>query len=197
MMNMLIYVKPKLYFMKKVFAITMVSLMFLMVAVPAQAQDTPPQTLIKLNLLSPLVRTASLFVERAVSEDISIQLGFFYTGASVSETKFRGFGLTPELRYYLSEKYPAPRGVFIAPFARYQNFNLSDDVGNEGTFSSFGGGLLVGTQTMFKNKISLDVWAGPAYSSGKTKVTDGTDTFDLGSFDGFGVRFGVTVGFGF
>jgi hypothetical protein len=183
--------------MKKVFAISLVSLLLVMIALPVAAQDAPPKNLIKINLLSPLVRTGSFFFERAMTDEISLQLGFFYTGASIGETKFRGFGLTPELRYYLSEKYPAPRGVFIAPFARYQNFTLTDDLDNEGTYSSFGGGLLVGTQTMFKNKISLDVWAGPAYSSGKTKVTDGEDTFDLGSFDGFGVRFGVTVGFGF
>lgn len=183
--------------MKKVFALSLVAMMFLLIAVPAKAQDTPPQNLFKINLLSPLVRTGSFFFERAVSEDISVQLGFFYTGASIVDTKFRGFGLTPELRYYLSEKHPAPRGVFIAPFARYQSFNLSDDFGNEGSYSSFGGGLLVGTQTLFKNRISLDAWAGPAYSTGKTKVTDGEDAFDLGSFDGFGVRFGITVGFGF
>lgn len=183
--------------MKKVFALSLVSLFLVMIALPLAAQDAPPKNLIKINLLSPLVRTGSFFFERAMTDEISLQLGFFYTGASVGETTFRGFGLTPELRYYLSEKHPAPRGVFIAPFARYQNFTLTDDLDNEGTYSSFGGGLLVGTQTMFKNKISLDVWAGPSYSSGKTKVTDGEDNFDLGSFDGFGVRFGVTVGFGF
>lgn len=186
--------------MKKVFAISLVSLFLVMIALPVAAQDAPPKNLIKINLLSPLVRTGSFFFERAMSDEISLQLGFFYTGASVGDTEFRGFGLTPELRYYLSEKHPAPRGVFIAPFARYQNFTVTEEgVDGKGTYSSFGGGLLVGTQTMFKNKISLDVWAGPSYSSGSIKVTGTADEadFDLGSFDGFGVRFGVTVGFGF
>ena len=186
--------------MKKVFAFTLVALMFLLIAVPAKAQDTPPQNLFKINLLSPLVRSGSFFYERAVSEDISLQLGFFYMGWSSDDTKFRGFGVTPELRYYLSEKHPAPRGVFIAPFVRFQNFNLSDPgVEGEGTLSLIGGGLLVGTQTMFKNRISLDAWAGPSYSSGKVKVTGNAQEgdFETDMFDGFSVRFGVTVGIGF
>jgi len=202
-MNLLIYVKPKLNSMKKVFAIAMVILMFFLVAVPAKTQDAPPKTLIKINLLSPIVRTGSFFLERSVNEEISIQLGFFYTGFSMefdNKMYYRGFGITPELRYYLSEKHQAPRGVFIAPFGRYQNITVTaDDITGEAGFSSFGGGLLIGTQTLFKNRISLDAWAGPAYYSGKTKVTGGAteDDFELGNFDGFVVRFGITVGFGF
>lgn len=185
--------------MKKVASVLMVSLMLLLIALPVRAQDDPPKTLIKLNLLSPLVRTGSFFIERAINDDSSVQLGLLYTGFSIEETKFSGFAVTPEFRYYLSDKYVAPRGVFIAPFARFQSFNLTEDISDgKATFTSFGGGLLVGTQTMFKNKISLDAWAGPSYSSGKTKVSSGDEEgFDLGTFDGFGVRFGVTVGFGF
>lgn len=187
--------------MKKFIAISLVSLLLLLISFPASAQDEPPKNLFKINLLSPLVRTGSFFYERALSNDLSLQLGFFYTGATVGETEFRGMGITPELRYYLSEKHSAPRGVFIAPFGRYQNFNVENtdaEPVSKGTITSFGGGLLIGTQTLFKNRISLDVWAGPAYYSSKTKVTVGNEEdFELGSFDGFTVRFGITVGIGF
>ena len=183
--------------MKKFFTLSLIALM-LLIAVPVKAQDTPPQNLFKINLLSPLVRTASLFYERAVSDDISVQLGFYYTGATFSDTKYRGFGVTPELRYYLSEKYPAPRGAFIAPFVRYQSICGSEDgVDGKGTISTIGGGLLIGTQTMFKNKISLDAWAGPAYYNGTPKYTGDAESIEFPGFDGFLVRFGITVGIGF
>lgn len=186
--------------MKKLFALSLVAMMLLLIEVPAKAQDAQPQNLFKINLLSPLVRSGSIFYERAVSEDISLLLGFFYMGWSPGEAKLRGFGITPELRYYLSEKYPAPRGAFIAPFIRYQNITgTREGFEGKGTLSAFGGGLLIGTQTMFKNKISLDAWAGPAYYSGTQKYTGETDeeSIEFPGFDGFLVRFGITVGIGF
>src|SRR5687767_14306372 len=76
----------------------------------------------KINILSPIFSTASLFYEQAVSVDKSAQLGFFYTGASLGDVKFRGFGVTPEFRFYLSDSKEAPRGAYLAPFVRYQNF---------------------------------------------------------------------------
>ena len=154
------------------------------------------QNVIKANLMSPLVRTGSFFYERALNEDMSVQLGFFYSGASISDTKFRGFGITPEFRLYLSESRQAPAGIFVAPYLRYQNFDLSV-VGDlsSATYSAMGGGLLVGTQRVLSNIISLEAYIGPSYSSGNIKVNAGENyNWDTGFFDGFGVRFGFTVG---
>jgi hypothetical protein len=155
------------------------------------------QNVIKANLFSPLVRTGSFFYERVLNEDMSLQLGFFYSGASISDTKFRGFGVTPEFRYYLSESKPAPSGIFIAPYLRYQNFDLSveGDTGSA-TYSAMGGGMLVGAQRLLKNVISIEAFLGPSYSTGNIKLSDGANNnFDTGFFDGFGVRFGFTVGY--
>ncbi|HRG09553.1 MAG TPA: DUF3575 domain-containing protein, partial [Cyclobacteriaceae bacterium] len=94
----------------------------------------------------------------------------------------------------------APAGFYVAPFARYQSFKVEDSFDgatNKGTLSLFGGGVVIGKQWIFKEKISLDIFIGPQYSSGNVKVTDGADTFDTGAFDGFGVRTGVTLGFAF
>lgn len=169
------------------------------VLVPAIAQDQVRQNIFKVNLISPLVRTGSFFYERVLNEDMSVQLGVFYTGASVDVTSFRGIGVTPEFRYYLSETKPAPSGVFIAPYLRYQSFNLSveDEIG-KATYSGIGGGLLVGTQRLLKNTISLEGFIGPSYFAGSLKVTDGMEEdFDIDFFDGFSVRFGFTVGIAF
>ncbi len=178
-------------------------LLFTQVLFSGQSQaQTEKKNLIKINLLSPIVRTASLFYERAVSESISTQLGFFYTAASISNTEFRGFGLTPEVRIYLSDK-GAPQGFFVAPFVRYQNYELTYDgeevlEDSEATVQGIGGGLLIGGQWVFKDIISLDVWGGPSYSSLSFEVTSGEeDDFDVDSIDGFGVRFGLTLGIAF
>ncbi len=171
----------------------------LFISLSVKADEPVSQNIIKANLFSPLVRTGSFFYERALNEDMSFQMGFFYTGASISDTRFRGVGITPEFRYYLSERRTAPSGVYVAPYLRYQNFSLSAE-GDPGkaTYSGLGGGLLIGAQTLLKNTISLEGFIGPSYFSGNLKVTDGEqDDFDIGFFDGFGVRFGFTVGLAF
>lgn len=166
----------------------------LCIIMSVNAQDVK-QNIIKANLFSPLVRTGSFFYERVLNEDMSLQLGFFYSGASISDAKFRGFGITPEFRYYLSESKPAPSGIFVAPYLRYQSFDISSEIDNgTATFSAMGGGLLVGAQRLLKNAISIEAFIGPSYSNVNVKLTEGSDDFDLGFFDGFGVRFGFTVG---
>ena len=68
-------------------------------------------TVIKANLLSPLVRTGSFFIEHKLNDNSSIQLGLLYTGNTWDDTKIRGWGITPEYRFYLSDS-PAPKGFF-------------------------------------------------------------------------------------
>lgn len=156
------------------------------------------QNVLKINILSPIVKTINLSYERALNENSSFQLGFFYTGWSNDLTKFSGFGITPEYRFYLSDT-PAPAGVYVAPFVRYQKFNISDkDVSNsEADFSAFGGGVVIGKQWVFKEKITLDLFLGPAYYSGKVSGQSGDSNFDTDAFDGFGLRTGINFGFKF
>ena len=159
----------------------------------------------KVNIFSPLVSSVSVFYERAVSDGASAQLGFFYTGFKVSDTKFSGFGITPEFRLYPGKNEDL-KGFYLAPFVRYQSFKLetpSIDANLQAytakaTFSTFGGGLLIGGQFLFGDLVVLDIFIGPSYNAGTVKVDAGTeDDFSLGSFDGFGVRGGVTVGLAF
>lgn len=153
---------------------------------------------VKANLFSPLVRSGSFFYEKVINDDMSVQLGFFFTKIGAGDTKFSGFGITPEFRYYLSES-AAPKGIFLAPYIRYQSFRLSveGDIA-EAKLSVFGGGLLVGAQTLLKDKITIEAFAGPAYGFGNMDVEAGSEgDFEIGTFDGFGARVGVTVGIGF
>ncbi len=153
---------------------------------------------LKANLFSPLVRTGSLFYEKVFNDDMSGQLGLFFTKVRAGDTKFSGFGITPEFRYYLSES-AAPKGIFMAPYIRYQSFSLTVEGSNaEAKLSVFGGGLLVGAQTLLKDVIQIEAYIGPAYGFDKIDVETGSeDDFEIGAFNDFGVRVGVTVGIGF
>ncbi|MDL5048621.1 DUF3575 domain-containing protein [Oscillatoria amoena NRMC-F 0135] len=153
---------------------------------------------IKFNILSPVVKTFNMSYERKINANSGFQLGFFYTGYSDDDTgeSFKGFGITPEYRFYLSET-EAPAGVYVAPFVRYQRFDAEDDFGNKGTLTAFGGGLVIGRQWIFKERVALDIFLGPSYVTSTFKQTAGTNEIGSDTFDGFGVRFGVNLGLGF
>lgn len=192
--------------MKKAFL-----LLFVLVSLAAgsvQAQNN----IVKVNIISPIVRTGSVFYERTIAQDKSVQLGFFYTGFSVDDTKFTGFGITPEFRKYLSSSKNAPEGFYIAPFLRYQSFNLkvdesgwydeetgeTEDVNGKATMNTFGGGMLIGGQWVFADRCVLDTFFGPSYNAGSVSVKDGDeDMFSTGAFSGFGIRTGVAIGIKF
>ncbi|MFN4007436.1 MAG: DUF3575 domain-containing protein [Chitinophagaceae bacterium] len=152
--------------------------------------------IVKVNLFSAIVRTGNVSYERKIGANTSVQLGAFYTGFKADGTVLRGFGITPEFRYYASNS-GAMQGFYLAPFARYQNFQLKDGL-NKGTLNTFGGGLVIGNQWVYSKGITLDAFIGPSYNSGNVKVSDGTNSFNLpGGVDGFGVRAGITIGINF
>jgi hypothetical protein len=157
------------------------------------------QNAIKINLLSPLFRTLNLSYERALNEKSSFQLGVYFTGASVGDFKYSGTGITPEYRFYLSET-PAPEGFYVAPFLRYQNVKIEDkDTSDKATLNAIGGGVVVGKQWIFKERVTLDIFLGPSFNSGKVKVESGDTDFDKlnPGFKGFGLRTGLTLGIAF
>ncbi|MBX2969347.1 MAG: hypothetical protein KF803_08240 [Cyclobacteriaceae bacterium] len=123
--------------------------------------------IIKFNLLSPIAETFSGAYENVFSPETSLQISVFINAY--------GFGVTPEYRFYLSAT-PAPSGVYIAPFLRY--FEV------DGYDATFGGGLVIGKQNLYKNKITIDAFFGPSYN-----------TFVIDEVFKFGLRAGITVGF--
>jgi Protein of unknown function (DUF3575) len=179
-----------------------IQLLAVMILLGASQAAFAQKSALKINLLSPVARTLNLAFEQTISENSSLQLGFYYTGAKASDVKLRGYGITPEFRYYLSST-PAPAGFYIAPFLRYSSYTLSAPDGNgqtdEATLSNFGGGLVVGKQWLFKERVTLDMFIGPRYLSGDVKVKAGSsqDSFSTGLFNGFGLRGGITLGVAF
>lgn len=183
--------KPKSKQMKN--RIALIALIMLSCISFTKAQNT----VIKGNLLSPLVRTGSFFIEQKLNDNSSIQLGLLYSGAKVDDTKVRGFGITPEYRFYLSES-AAPKGFFVAPYARYLNYDLTNDNRTKAKMQSFGAGLIIGQQYIFKERVSFEWFFGPAYTNADLDVKSGVeDDFDTGNWDGFTLRAGLTVGIAF
>jgi hypothetical protein len=101
---------------------------------------------------------------------------------------------------YFAGRKEALNGVYVAPFARYQNFSLKskEDYNNSTSFSTIGGGATIGWQKMWNSGFVLDLFAGPSYSSATFKNKSDEEEFNVkGGFTGFGIRTGLTIGFGF
>jgi hypothetical protein len=151
---------------------------------------------LKTDLFSAFLRTGVLKYERALNEDMSFQLGFFYTGYSPSDTEARlsGFGITPEFRYYLSEK-AAPAGTYLAPNVRYMKVTVEDETTDEsGSLNSFGFAFNIGHQAVFKDVILIDGWIGPSYNFRNFEESTGTLDPGIATANGFGIRLGVAIG---
>jgi hypothetical protein len=181
-------------FMKKIlFCATL-----LCAGILGNAQKGTKMNAFKINIFSPLAKTGSFFYERRITDKSSAQLGVGFTAYNRSDVKISGIFFTPEYRFYLSNE--ALNGFYVAPYLRYQNLKIEDKSGgsnSKATLSTFGGGLVAGRQWLFSNVITLDIFAGPNYNSGKVKVTSGSTVDVPGSFEGFGARFGVTLGVAF
>ena len=168
------------------------------VGIAAHAQtESGKANAFKANLFSPIFKTGSFFYERAINEKSSAQLGFGFTSANISDVKVSGVLITPEYRYYLSKE--VLNGFYVGPYLRYQNLTIKDkdDPNSKATLTTYGGGVVVGRQWLFSDIVTLDVFLGPNYNSGKVKVKSGSDPDVPGVFEGFGARIGLTLGVAF
>ncbi|PKV67186.1 DUF3575 domain-containing protein [Pontibacter ramchanderi] len=175
----------------------------------AQAQQ-PKRGVIKVNPLSALALTGSGFLEYAITDNLSAQLGASVTGVSVSNIKFRGYGFTPEIRYYFSENKVAPMGPYVAGYGRIRSFKLTaekkDEEGRDysATYKPVGAGVAIGNQWVFNSGFAFDVFLGAGYNGGNLKVNVGTEEdFDTGIIGdmllggGFSIRPGISIGYNF
>lgn len=169
------------------------------------------KTIVKVNLTSLLFKNGSFQVERVISPKSSFALGVSFlpkTGLpfastlseefgdnadaqrAIETTRLSNFAITPEYRFYLSGK--APKGFYIAPFARYQHMNFQQQysftasngkVYNpiiSGNINNIGGGILLGAQWNLSKKLTFDWWiAGPIYGSSSGDLSGTSDMSDL------------------
>lgn len=180
------------------------------VAPAARAQSTA----FKVNVLSPIVRTGSVSVEHSLGAHRSVQLEALYTrwnSANLlfeNRTAIKGFALVPEYREYLSPSQGPLQGVYLATFFRFRHLNLETDYHEfsnnsfstallPATLTTYGGGVAVGYQRLFKQRFSLDVYLGPSFDVGEVQEASNLPTraqADASMYQGFKVRSGITFG---
>jgi hypothetical protein len=141
----------------------------------------------------------------------------FGDGIDYSESTY-GFGITPEMRFYVSERKETPKGFFVAPFLTYMHFNSRyeypdyvDFMGNpiEGSKCNLrshtaGLGMVLGYQFFLNNRITIDAWAGPGYYLSDIQISENSRGYCYSGAPyfvrqggGFGSRVGATVGIAF
>jgi hypothetical protein len=166
------------------------------------ATSKPVMNAVKTDAFSWFFGRGVLKYERVFSDNISVQLGFFYSWdfPSYDEGYFStGFGITPEVRYYLSKEQAAPSGIYLAPNFRYQKLDSENlEENSEATVITNSIALNLGYQLVLKDLFLIDAWAGLAYNF--RNVEDETvpgAQIGPNSEDGFGARIGVSIGWCF
>lgn len=149
------------------------------------------KNVVKLNLLSLPIRNFYASYERVLSDKKSISIGLafmpsrsmlfkgsFSDNSSQGENRWEsltmsGFSVTPEFRFYTARRKEAPRGFYIAPYVKYQNFGVKGKYTEEyydndykrdntatfdlkGTYSLFALGCQFGVQWLISDRVSID-----------------------------------------
>lgn len=172
--------------------------LLLILAISSSAQDKPEvaieKNVMKVNVLALIIRTGAVFYERELSDLTSAQLGLAYLNYKIDETHLEGFGITPEIRFYIRKN--ALDGFYIGPYLRYNNFGFEEPE-SSGRYKGFGGGVSFGRQWIFKKGFVIDVFFGGHYTGSSVELTSGTEEPDLTRIEGFNVRTGFSLGFAF
>lgn len=180
---------------KGILICSLVALSFCL-AIPASAQ----KNVIKVNPLSVFLLTGSGAYERALTPNISAQIGGYYSGLTLdgdwldgNAIGYKVWAVTPEVRFYPGMRKDAPRGFFIGPFARVRNANVQGqldftipntdvNIQEQGTVNvrSYGGGAVLGYQAVVLKHLSLEAFVGPGiYVSDVDVTTQGTVTSEV------------------
>lgn len=170
----------------------------------AQSSIVSGGNVIKFNLTAAAMSHYSFQYERVTGLNQSFGIGFGYTPdeplpfkdaaldaagddeeakSAIESMKFSKFTFTPEYRFYISKK-GAPKGYYIATFARYTNMTMTNryaftpnsgiqhymDV--EGYFKGYGAGAMFGIQWLLGKNVTIDWWVvGPFIGVQDSKFT--------------------------
>ncbi|MDX9770364.1 MAG: DUF3575 domain-containing protein [Tenuifilaceae bacterium] len=181
--------------MKK--AITIVLALVISMPLLAEKPDVSEEkNVLKVNTLSLIVGTGSVFYERKINDFTSGQLGVAYLNYKFDGTGFSGLILTPEVRFYA--KQDAIDGFYIGPYIRYQNFGvtLKESTDHFG-YTNFGGGVSLGRQWVTKSGFTMDLFFGGHYAKGNASAELQGESFSGDIFEGFRTRMGFALGFAF
>jgi hypothetical protein len=214
--------------MKKILYLVLLLLLGATSSMNAQGVPASPKRFaIKINPLSIFLLTGNVQAEAAISNKVSLQLGFFYTNLKIGSNAasadgkvgYNLMGITPELRFYVLNEESAPRGLYVAPFARVRTGNIfangfvnDPDTGDdlyanlEAKLLAIGGGCTVGYQLVTAGGFVFDAFIGPQFSvanltlSAECAGCNGNEVLPtkIGTtFGGPGLRLGMAIGYAF
>jgi hypothetical protein len=189
----------------------------------------------KVNIISPFFNTLNMAYNRRLSEDKAIQFGAafmnYHDENSSRDNRTIAQFFYFEYRYSIDVK--GIEQIYIAPFGRFINLGYTETINtqvydsnilpirwrdvtydNKSQYQSFGLGFVIGKEFVFKDRISIDFFAGPVYgfllnksenysplhfSSGMGRPSQLllNDAFSSRLLEQYSVRAGVNVGIKF
>ncbi|MDZ4821853.1 MAG: DUF3575 domain-containing protein [Flavobacteriales bacterium] len=173
------------------------------------------KNLLKIDLHSPIARTGIISFERVLNNNSTLGISFLYCDATemFNADLLDRIAVSPEYRFYLQEKHPAPEGFYLLTLFRYQHMTASwyeyDELGAsswlEKDKDTFGAAVGVGFQAIFKERIALDMHLGTIFNSGEEKqdpqvILPYYDDYNYNAFEpyvGYFIISGVKIGFVF
>jgi hypothetical protein len=206
-LNLSIQKEKYMQFISKLFVIVLI---FTASVVSAQNKN-----ILKLDISSPIMRTANISFEHQTKERSSFVIGGLYQDQSdgFASSYITRLAITPEFRYYMG-KYNAPEGIYLSMFARYQYMEALEEVYlgydpitymsiydyTKRNINTGGVGMSFGYQRIFQDKISIDVNFGTIWNSGDTRVSTDAPFIQAPNeafrpYVGYFVRTGVAIGF--
>lgn len=179
---------------------------------------TEHKNILKTNMTSFFISTFHLNYERVMNKQVTLQLGVHYSfaGSGLSDNGnnnnnsyqgIRGFGITPEIRFYPNKI--APIGFYVAFSPRFQSYTTSNQYynnqigGNSSTqvrHTAVGAGFLVGSQWIIGDRITIESYIGPSINYTNITSTNSLNNYSNNNgpiVNRVGVRFGVTLGVAF
>jgi len=156
------------------------------------AQDDAEENLpniIKLNPISMAFGNINLIYQRAIGKSSAIQIGGNYWYRFLG-TEVSGFGIRGGYQFFVTGRTKtAPEGFYVGPHLSFNSLKeRSTDVPTSAT--TYGVGLMLGYQWVWKSGLSLDLGVGPMYTFAQEDGTDNT-------FEGFLPNIMIGIGYNF
>jgi hypothetical protein len=167
-------------------------------------QRAPGQTILKTNLLAPIIGGASLAVEVAAPahKSVVVDASFGKTSLALPYDQYTFQSIQTQLRFY--RKSPGPmRGSYLSPYAKYMHRQLYQE-GRPGSWlfpgkayrlfegHSAGLGFSIGRQGVLAKRLIMDLSIGAGYLFYVSQQTQGTSSDQTGHVD---MNVGISLGY--
>ncbi len=195
--------------LKKIIFILFIILFFQKNIIFAQNMNTNKHNIIKMDIVSPyLSRTWQFGFEKYITNRFTGVGYLTWFSKPDQKTPNYGIGFTGEFRIYISGTMQAPVGWYVAPYGTIMNLRTNFERNNNGTVETetatvrmIGVGMASGYQWVFEDTIMLEIYAGLQYNQGNATPNDEEAqekirlSFPYSAKEGFGMRFGLNLGF--